>query len=194
MKTGFLMTTAAALILCTAAAQAGNLGSSVGLSSGTSVQTGSGAGVNVGGVGVNTGIGDNAGAGASASGNSNTEMNSDSTGSNIRTDTGISADTSTSMAIPSNMTSDQFTTFTESQWDTNADGMVSSSEWNNASLWFGEDVDARTRSFATWDSNSNGSLDRNELISVFGTSGLYQRFDVNGNGTIDSTEAARIPR
>lgn len=180
MKTGFLMTTTATLIIFTASAQAGNLGSPAGLSLDTSVQTSGN-----GDIGVNADT-------SARGGDTNMDNNMDNGGASSGSDSRVGTRAST--PIPSNMTSDQFSTFTQGQWDTNADGTINSSEWNNASLWFGQDVDARTRSFATWDANSNGSLDRNELTNVFATSGLYQNFDVNGNGTIDSTEAARIPR
>jgi hypothetical protein len=182
MKRILLATAAITLIAFSAPAHASNNVGAAGASS-----TGVGAGVNTG-LGINADIG----ASGSASGTSSTETGT-------MDDAGVTGNASASggasVDMPANMNSSQFSTFATGSWDSNGDGIVSSGEWDAASpTWFGSNLDAETRSFATWDVNRNGTLDTNELNTVFSTSGLYQIYDTNGNGMIDNTESARIPR
>jgi hypothetical protein len=97
----------------------------------------------------------------------------------------------TTVTTPSNMNSQQFSSFATSRWDTNRNGVLSRPEWNSINpSWFSGT--ARS-SFNALDRNHNGTLDSMELQTVFSNSSFFQMFDANGDGVIDSTEAARIP-
>jgi hypothetical protein len=92
---------------------------------------------------------------------------------------------------PPNMNSQQFSTFATGRWDTNGNGSISRSEWSVISpSWFGT---VPMGSFDSLDSNRNGTLSSTELQAVFSDSSLYQRYDTNGDGIIDGSEAVRIP-
>lgn len=117
--------------------------------------------------------------------NTQTENNRDS-------DTGAEIPRGTTASIPSNMSSQQFSTFVTGRWDRNGDGLVSQSEWDAVTpTWYGT---TGTRPFSTWDLNGNGTLESNEMDTVFSGSRLYQIYDTNGDGVIDSAESSRIPR
>lgn len=94
--------------------------------------------------------------------------------------------------IPPNMSQTQFSTYATQSWDTNSDGMISVPEWTAANrTWFGPKV--TLSDFRTWDRNRNGQLDATEVNNFFTRSNLYASYDVDGNGVIDQSEAARIP-
>jgi hypothetical protein len=124
-----------------------------------------------------------------ATGNVNTNI-SGTANTNASGNVNANAGASTSTAIPTNMNSQQFGTFALGRWDTNGDGTLSQAEWNTTgSTWFGK----KSPSFSSLDTNRNGVLDSAELQITLADSQLFQLYDTDHDGIIDSDEADKIP-
>ncbi len=96
-------------------------------------------------------------------------------------------------AAPLIMDNNEFSNFTVSRWDTDGDGHISNLEWDrSASSWFGANNEQK-KTFSIWDTNADGMLDATEMKMV-GVSGLFKRYDTNGDRKIDRNESARIPQ
>ncbi|HRQ59913.1 MAG TPA: hypothetical protein PLO23_00095 [Alphaproteobacteria bacterium] len=152
--------------------------------------------------------------GGSVSGSANTSLdvgaqnNNTATGSNNSATTGgaivvpnttgaVSPTAATDISpnandTPRNMNSQTFRTYASNRWDTDRDGVVSRAEWDTTvPSWYGSTA---ARPFNTWDANNNGTLESTELMRMFDTSDLYRRYDINGDGVIDDSEATKMPK
>ncbi len=95
-------------------------------------------------------------------------------------------------AANANANAQQFSSYVYSRWDTNQDGTISRSEWNNIDpKWQGQRT---TANFRALDTNHNGVLDSAETQAYFSNNSMYMLYDTNHDGVIDSTEAQKFPK
>lgn len=194
MKKTYFITTAVALMLAVMPALAQTTsGGATGATTSNTVGTTSGS---LNRVTTDYPLGTRPPAGLSGSGSGTFTTGTPATGTTgTATTDPLNPATRAAPGTPSTMDLNGFNALTRSRWDTNSDGRISAAEWNSSHpRWFGSTTRETPRNFTMWDYDHDGFLDDNELKQVFGTSGIHSLYDLNGNGVIESNEAARIPR
>ena len=108
--------------------------------------------------------------------------------------TTITRTTDTDKRAATITTPQQFTSYAYSRWDKNADGFITSDEWDsNVVSWYGPNV-TTYKTYADWDINRNNQLDAQEFDAVVNKTGLYNTWNVTtttlpASATVDSSFA-----